>query len=66
MQTAGQQIDDIAWTIGRTQTISYNSRFGQLKLEPAVVTYTVEVHVGSQWQTLPISIQTGVILYNMP
>jgi hypothetical protein len=66
MQTAGQQIDDIAWTIGRTQTISYNSRFGQLKLEPAVVTYTVEVHVGSQWQTLPIGIQTGVILYNMP
>lgn len=66
MQTAGQQIDDIAWTIGRTQTISYNSRFGQLKFEPDVVTYTVEVHVGSQWQTLPISIQTGVILYNMP
>ena len=66
MQTAGQQIDDIAWTIGRTQTISYNSRFGALRFEPAVVTYTVEVHVGSQWQTLPISIQTGVILYNMP
>jgi hypothetical protein len=66
MQTAGQQIDDIAWTIGRTQTISYNSRFGQIKIEPAVITYTVEAHIGSQWQTLPISIQTGIILYNMP
>lgn len=66
MQTAGQQVDDIAWTIGRTQTISYNNRFGQMKLEPATVAYTVEVHVGSQWQTMPISIQTGVILYNMP
>lgn len=66
MQTAGQQIDDIAWTIGRTQTVSYNSRFGALRFEPAAVTYTVEVHVGSQWQALPISIQTGVILYNMP
>lgn len=66
MQTAGQQIDDIAWTIGRTQTISYNSRFGALRFEPATVIYTVEVYVGSQWQTLPISIQTGIILYNMP
>jgi hypothetical protein len=66
MQTAGQQVDDIAWTIGRTQTINYNSRFGALKFEPAAVTYTVEVHVGSVWQTMPITIQTGVILYNMP
>jgi hypothetical protein len=66
MQTVGQQIDDIAWSIGRTQSISYNSRFGQLKFEQDAVTYTVEVHVGSQWQTLPISIQTGVILYNVP
>lgn len=66
MQTVGLQVDDIAWTIGRTQTLSYNIRFGQIKIEPNVVDYTVEVHSGSQWQTLPIAIQTGAILYNMP
>jgi type II secretory pathway pseudopilin PulG len=66
MQTAGQQVDDIAWTIGRTQTISYNNRYGQITFEQAAVTYTVEVHVGTQWQTMPVSIQSGIILYNMP
>ncbi|HSV49602.1 MAG TPA: hypothetical protein VLH35_04735 [Candidatus Acidoferrales bacterium] len=68
MQTAGQQIDDIAWTIGRTQTVSYSSRFGQINFEPAVLTYTVEVYhaASSTWETLPISIQTGIVLYNMP
>lgn len=66
MQTVGAQIDDIAWTIGRTQTLSYTSRIGQVNFEPNVIIYTVEVHVGSQWQTLPITIQTGIILYNMP
>jgi hypothetical protein len=66
MQTTGLQIDDVAWTIGRTQTVSYSSRFGQVNFEPQVLSYTVEVLVGSTWQTLPITIETGIVLYNVP
>ncbi len=33
MQTTGQQIDDIAWTVGRTQTISYSSKYGNVKFQ---------------------------------
>ncbi len=64
MATSGQQLDDIAWTIGRTQTIDYTSRFGALKFEPAVLTYDIGIHTSSGWRNQ--SITTGVVLYNMP
>ncbi len=66
MQTAGLEIDDIAWTIGRTQTVSYQSSSGQVTFEPDALTYNVEVHQGGIWEVLPLTVQTGIILYNMP
>lgn len=68
MQTAAQQIDDIAWTIGRTQTVSYQNQYGQASFEEGVLSYTVEVYHGatSSWETLPLTIQSGILLYNMP
>ena len=33
MQTVGLQIDDVAWIVGRTQTIRYASRFGHVDFE---------------------------------
>jgi len=41
MQTVGLQIDDVAWIQGRTQTIRYASKCGQLKLESVALNYTV-------------------------
>lgn len=66
MLTTGLQIDDIAWTIGRTQTVSYSSKFGQVTFQPQVLNYTFQVHTSSGWQTLPVPYATGIILYNMP
>jgi hypothetical protein len=66
MRTAGQQIDDIAWIIGRTQTVSYASKFGQVNFQPMVLNYTVEAKSNTtQWQTVGIY-QTGIILFNTP
>lgn len=67
MRTTGQQLDDVAWTIGRTQTVSYSCRYGQVSFQPQVLTYQVEVlnHATGQWITLP-EYTTGIILYNMP
>src|SRR5665647_197841 len=44
MRTTGQQIDDIAWIMGRTQTISYSSRYGQVSFLPEALIYTIEVY----------------------
>ena len=67
MQTTGQQIDDIAWTVGRTQTVTYSSSYGSVKFQSVALDYTFHVHSTSQgWQTLTLSGETGIILYNMP
>jgi hypothetical protein len=68
MQTTGQQIDDIAWTVGRTQTISYSSKYGNVKFEEAALNYTFRVHYSSTgtWENLTLPGKTGILLYNMP
>jgi FlaG/FlaF family flagellin (archaellin) len=67
MQTTGQQIDDIAWTVGRTQTVSYSSRYGNIEFQEVALDYTFQVHTSTEgWKTLTLPGETGIILYNMP
>lgn len=61
MQTVGLQIDDVAWTIGRAQTVRYASRFGQVKFESLALNYTVYVN-----DVFLASNSTGILLFNMP
>jgi hypothetical protein len=65
MLTAGLQVDDIAWTIGRTQTVRFSSRYGSVELANAVVNYTFEAWNGATWTPLG-SWLTGIISFNMP
>src|SRR3990170_8499262 len=48
MQTTGQQIDDIAWTVGRTQTVSYSSKYGNMKFQEVALNYTFQVHTSTE------------------
>ena len=66
MQTTGQQIDDIAWTVGRSQTISYSCKYGNVKFQDATLNYTFQIRTGSGWTNLTLSGKTGIILFNMP
>lgn len=66
MQTTGLQIDDIAWTIGRTQTISYSAKYGQLSFQPLTLNYTFQVHTSSGWENLSATTVTGVLMFDMP
>lgn len=70
MLTTGLQIDDIAWTIGRTQTVRYSSKYGNMKFQSSALTYTFEVSEdGTNWETLDELAgytMTGMILYNVP
>jgi len=67
MLTTGLQVDDIAWTIGRTQTVRYTNRYGQVKFESSVLNYSFEVYYnnGLTWEQV-LSNMTGIILFNMP
>ncbi|HLN88804.1 MAG TPA: hypothetical protein VK253_01950 [Candidatus Binatia bacterium] len=66
IQTTSQQLDDVAWTVGRTQTISYSSTYGNVKLQEVALIYNVSVHTNLGWDNFTVSGQTGIILYNMP
>lgn len=61
MQTIGLQVDDVAWTIGRTQTTRYPSQFGMLNLETVALNYTVYVNGNPVFSN-----STGILLFNMP
>lgn len=65
MLTTGLQIDDIAWTIGRIQTVRYSSQYGNIKFQSSAVNYTFEVDKGSGFVPL-FSNATGMILFNIP
>jgi hypothetical protein len=64
MITTGLQIDDVAWTVGRTQTISYSSRFGHVKFQSQAINYTVELRSGETWESYTFT--TAMVMYNMP
>lgn len=61
MQTVGLQTDDVAWTIGRTQTIRYASRFGQVNFESVCLNYSIYVN-----DAPIVSFTTGILLFSMP
>ncbi|MGQ9550922.1 MAG: hypothetical protein ACUVUE_00710 [Candidatus Bathycorpusculaceae bacterium] len=65
MQTVGLQLDDVAWTIGRTQTIRYASKYGLVNFESVALTYSLEVNGSAGWQPV-LNSTTGIILFNMP
>ena len=66
MQTVGLQIDDVAWVIGRTETVRYSSRYGDVAFESAL-NYTIYIKTGESelYQRL-YSTTTGIICFNMP
>lgn len=66
MQTVGLQIDDVAWIIGRTQTIRYASKYGQVSFENKTLVYTVYVDKPGQGYVYLANYSVGVLLFNMP
>jgi hypothetical protein len=65
MQTVGLQTDDVAWISGRTQTIRYASKFGNVKFESLALNYTVYVNKGAGY-VYAANFTVGILLFNMP
>ena len=67
MKTIGLQIDDVAWTVGRTETIQYSSNYGEITLLSSALNYTVYVKTrGSGTYQFLDSCLVGVLLFNIP
>ena len=65
MQTMGLQIDDVAWVVGRTETLRYSSKYGEVAIEPLTLNYTVYAETSGSG-TYEFSNETGVLLFNVP
>jgi hypothetical protein len=61
MQTVGLQIDDVAWIIGRTQTMHYASKYGSVGVQSPALNYSI--YSGG---SLVATFSVGVILFNIP
>jgi len=64
MKSVGLQIDDVAWTAGRTETITYATQYGDVELETGVITYNVSVVADSVKHDFINT--TGALMFNMP
>jgi hypothetical protein len=64
MKTTALQIDDIAWIVGRAQTIHYSSKYGSVNFQSDVLNYTFEVRTKSG-QDFMEEFTTGAIMFSM-
>jgi hypothetical protein len=64
MHSVGLQIDDVAWTRGRTETIRYATQYGDIEFESSVLTYNVSVVTGTG--SSEFSNTTGALMFNLP
>ena len=64
MHTAGLQIDDVAWTVGRTETTYYASQYGDAIIEPSVLNYVVSVETNEG--TNEFSNETAALIFKIP
>jgi uncharacterized membrane protein len=62
MQTLGLQVDDVAWIPGRTQTLTFASRYGQITFRSPALTYSFYFD-GSPVANFSVSV--GVILFSI-
>lgn len=65
MQTLGLEIDDVAWVIGRTETVRYSSRYANVALIPAL-NYTIYVNTTTEQNRKLYTNVTNIVCFNMP
>jgi hypothetical protein len=61
MQSVGLQVDDVAWIPGRTQTLTYTTKYGQVTLRSPALIYNFFFD-----GLLVYSRSVSAILFNMP
>lgn len=65
MQTVALQIDDVAWTVGRTETTSYGSQYGNVIFQQSALTYNVTVGRDGE-PNYVVSCESGAVMFVFP
>ena len=66
MRTIGMQVDDVSWTIGRTETARYTNKYGSVAFVSAL-NYTVYINTTeSQSNKKFYTAKTGILCYKVP
>lgn len=67
MQTIGLQIDDVAWTVGRKETVRYSSSYGYVSIEQNTLNYTIYIKKqGSSVYQYFASYNISTLMFNIP
>lgn len=68
MQTVGLQIDDVAWTMGRKETVRYASSYGSVSIsQTEAINYTIYVKTqGSSTYQYFANYASHILLFNIP
>jgi len=68
MQTVGLQIDDVAWTMGRKETVRYASSYGSVSIsQTEAINYTIYVKTqGSSNYQYFANYASHILLFNIP
>jgi hypothetical protein len=65
MQTLGLQVDDVAWIVGRTETMRYSSKYGDVSFWQAL-NYSIYVNTTMQSNLRFYTSLAGIICFDMP
>ena len=66
MQTVGLQIDDVAWTSGRTETVTYGSQYGNVLFQSSALNYTISVERDGFAEAYNVTAETGALMFVFP
>lgn len=64
MLTTSLQLDDIAWIIGRAQTVRYSAKYGVVDFQNNALNYSFEVKTNGVW-TKVFDLSTGIVTFDM-
>jgi hypothetical protein len=64
MLTTSLQLDDIAWIIGRAQTVRYSAKYGVVDFQNNALNYSFEIKTNGVW-TKVFDLGTGVVTFDM-
>jgi hypothetical protein len=66
MQTIGLSMDDVAWTVGRKETVRYSSSYGSVDILSDALNYAVYVKKGSGGYQYFASYNVSILQFNIP
>jgi len=66
MKTIGLQIDDVAWTQGRVDTVRFSSEFGLLQYVPDALQYDITYKDSTDGEVGTSTFKSSIFMFNMP